>query len=75
MFTISKNAIFSKVWTATSIADFLSLELQVCTRNDKESFTAVPPEQSFENYQLDTALIEEGMYWISYITLSISCLF
>lgn len=47
---------------ATSIADILSLELQVCTRNGEEGYTAVPPEQSFENFQLDTALIEEGMY-------------
>lgn len=41
---------------------FLSPELQVCTRNGVESFTAVPSEQSFENYQLDTALMEDGMY-------------
>lgn len=74
LFTISKNAIFSEVWKATSIAVILSLELQECTRNGEEGYTAVPPEQSFENCQFDTALIEEGMYWISYITLSISCL-
>lgn len=40
---------------------FLLLELQVCTRNGEEEFTAVKPEQYFENYQLDTALIEESM--------------
>lgn len=40
----------------------LSLELQKCTRNGEEGYTAVPPEQSFENCQFDTALIEEGMY-------------
>lgn len=74
-FTESQNSIFSEVWTASSIAKFLSQGSQVCPRNDEESFTAVPPEQSFENYQLDTALIEEGKYWISYIALSISCLF
>lgn len=61
-FTVSQNSIFSEVWTASSIAKFLSQGSQVCPQNDEESFTAVPPEQSFENYQLDTALIEEGMY-------------
>lgn len=40
-------------------------ESQVCISNGEGSFTAVPPEQSFENYQLETASIKEGTYWIS----------
>lgn len=45
-----------------ALANFLSPGSQFCTTNGGESFTAVPSEQPFENYQLDTALIEEGMY-------------
>lgn len=45
-----------------ALANFLSPGFQVCTGNGGKSFTAVPSEQSFENYQLDTALIKDGMY-------------
>lgn len=45
-----------------AIANFLSPGFQVCTTNGGESLTAVPSEQLLENYQPDTALIEEGLY-------------
>lgn len=34
----------------------------MCTINGEESLNLITSVQSFENYQLDTASIEEGMY-------------
>lgn len=48
--------------TASSIAIFLTPGFQVCTRNGEEGLNVETPTQSFENYQLDTALIEKGMF-------------
>lgn len=45
-----------------ALSYFLSPGFQVCARNGGESFTVVPSEQSFDNYQLDTTLIEDGKY-------------
>lgn len=39
-----------------------STGFQVCTRNGEESLNLITSVQSFENYQLDTASIEEGMF-------------
>lgn len=41
---------------------FLTTGFQVCTRNGEESLNIGTSVQSFENYQLDTSSIEEGMY-------------
>lgn len=43
------------------------------TRNGEKGLNVVTPTQSFENYRLDSAMIEEGMYWISWVNASLSC--
>lgn len=52
---------------------FLTPGFQVGTRNGEKSLNVVTPTQSFENYRLDSAMIEEGMYWISWVNASLSC--
>lgn len=41
---------------------FLTPGFQVGTRNGEKGLNVVTPTQSFENYRLDSAMIEEGMY-------------
>lgn len=53
---------FLKVLAARTIAIFFILGFHICTRNGEESLYIVTPAQFFENYQLDTSSIEEGMY-------------
>lgn len=49
----------SEIWCL-----FLTAGIQNCTRNGEEGLNVFTPTQSLENYQLNTALIEESMHWI-----------